>query len=121
MINEWMNDNPASIGGGFAAALFAVGLLLSRFRALWSKDASDAAANGAQVAVIEMLRDENERLHAQVLKLQQEVAKLQLIVAELSTKLTRFEISKDQQDALDQMGREGRIERRRKDAGHVFD
>lgn len=106
-------DDPVMVGGGFVAALLSMALLISKFRAIWNRDASDAAASGAQVAVIDMLRQENERLHTQVMALQGEVAKLQQLVAELTTKLTRFEISHDQQAHLDRLGREGKLERRK--------
>lgn len=92
--------------------LFVIGALISKFRTIWTRDSADTAVNQAQVVVVEMLRDENKRLHEQVMQLQHEVSKLQYIVAELTSKLTQFEITKDQQVQLDQLAREGKLDRR---------
>jgi len=101
-----------TLATGLIGGLFLLGALLSKFRTIWTRDSADVAVNNAQVVVVEMLRDENKRLHEQVQQLQQEVAKLQMIVSNLTTKLTQFEITKDQQSQLDQLAREGKLDRR---------
>lgn len=101
-----------TISAAILAALFVIGALISKFRTIWTRDSSDVAVNQAQVVVVEMLRDENKRLHDQVQQLQQEVAKLQMIVSSLTARLTQFEITKEQQMQLDQLAREGKLERR---------
>lgn len=113
LIQELTADT-GTVFAGIAGAVFLMGAMLSKFRTIWTRDSADTAVNQAQVVVVEMLRDENKRLHEQVMQLQHEVAKLQLIVSELTTKLTQFEISKDQQTQLDRLAREGKLDRRQR-------
>lgn len=101
------------LAGSIVAGLFVLGAVLSKFRTVWTHDSANVAANAATTTVIEMLRNENERLHSQVLALQGEVAKLQTLVAELTARLGKFEINQDQQEKLNQMAREGKLERRK--------
>lgn len=107
-----LTADTGTLTAGIMGGLFVIGALISKFRTIWTRDSADTAVNQAQVVVVEMLRDENKRLHEQVMQLQQEVAKLQIIVSNLTSKLTQFEITKDQQLQLDQLAREGKLDRR---------
>jgi len=107
-----LTADTGTLTAGIMGGLFVIGALISKFRTIWTRDSADTAVNQAQVVVVEMLRDENKRLHEQVMQLQHEVSKLQYIVAELTSKLTQFEITKDQQVQLDQLAREGKLDRR---------
>lgn len=110
---EIVQNEVGSLGGALIAAVFVLGALLSKFRVLWNRDSNEAAVAAAQTAIVEMQRQENTRLHEQVLSLQQEVAKLQVLVAELTNKLTNYEFRYEQQKQIDEMARLGKVERRK--------
>lgn len=107
-------------GAGWGAAGFGVAFAFSKLRAVFASDSAGAAASKAaeaasiaQQAVIEQLRRENERLHKSVLELQQQVVALQQLVSDLTAKIARAEIATEQQRQLDDLGRNGQIERRK--------
>ena len=79
------------ISGGVIGGLFNLGALLSKFRVLLSRDSSDAAITSAARETIAELREENRRLHqrvmaldGQIIALQEQVQKLQIIISELT-------------------------------------
>ena len=99
-------------GAGYLAGGFGMALAWSKLRSVMASDSASSAASSAQQAIIEQLQKENERLHSSVIELQQQVAALQVLVSELTHKITRSEITAEQQQTIDKLGREGRIERR---------
>ncbi len=107
-----IQDNLGTMSGSIIAGLFILGMLLSKFRVLWTKDSAETAISAAQTSIVEMLRAENTRLHEQVMSLQQEVAKLQMLVAELTNKITHYEIKTEQQRYVDELAKAGKFERR---------
>ncbi len=106
-------------GGGWAAGGIGLAFAFSKLRSVMAGDSASAAAasaqqaaSAAQQAIIEQLQKENERLHKSVIELQQQVAALQTLVADLTNKITRAEITEEQKRVVDQLAREGKIERR---------
>ena len=101
-----------SDGGGYVAGGFGLAFAFSKLRAAFASDSTSIAVSTAQQAIIEQLQKENNRLHNSILELQQQVVALQSLVADLNNKITRSEITAEQQQTIDKLGREGRIERR---------
>lgn len=104
-------------GVGYAAGGAGVLWVVSKLRVMFAGDSTAVAVSAAQQAIIEQLQKENERLHSSIIELQTQVVALQALVADLNNKITRSEITAEQQQTIDKLGREGRIERRaRKDS-----
>jgi peptidoglycan hydrolase CwlO-like protein len=99
-------------GAGYTAGGFGLALAFSKLRAVFANDSASVAVSTAQQAIIEQLQKENTRLHNSIIELQQQVVALQTLVAELSSKITRSEITEEQKQTIDRLGREGKIERR---------
>ena len=113
-------------GAGWAAGGMGIAFAFSKLRSVFASDSANSAASKAseaashaQQTVIEQLQRENERLHKSIQELQQQVAALQHLVAELTTKITRSEITAEQQAQIDELARSGRIERRRSVITHT--
>ena len=116
MLEEPSNTTLASIVGGIFAAPF----IISKFRAIWSKDGAEAAIG---TSVREMLttltqankdlKEENEQLHTQINELRNEVTKFQMLVAELTHKLTHLTLELETSKKIDELARSGQIDRRK--------
>ena len=113
-----VQDNVGTISGGIVAALFVLAAIISKFRVWWTRDTTEAAISAATTAVIASLREENARLHTQVLQLQQEVSKLQLIISELTIRQAEMQIREEEARKTTELAMRGAIERRnRRNAG----
>lgn len=98
----------AALGGG------GIGwYLISKLRRALKHDEGDMAAYTAMKETIESLHIENTHLRKSVSDLQQEVAKLHMVIAELTSKITTYALTSENQKALDELAKEGRIERRK--------
>lgn len=80
-----------------------------------SKTEGETTAYEAMQSTVKTLQDENNRLHKTVMELQSEVAKLHVVIAELTNKLTSLSISSENQKVIDQLAKEGKIDRRNRD------
>lgn len=107
-----MNDPIVNDGLGWAAGGAGLLWVISKLRVMFASDSTSIAISTAQQVIIEQLQKENERLHASVSELQQQVVALQTLVADLTNKITRSEITAEQQQTIDRLGREGKIDRR---------
>jgi len=107
-----IQDNAGTISGAIIAALFILGGLLSKFRVWWNKDTTEANIAAATTAIIQSLRDENQRLHQQVMQLQQEVSKLQVIISELTVRQTHLQIREEEALKASALAKQGLIDRR---------
>lgn len=116
-------ENPVDASNGTVAAIIsgvlAVPFLFSKFRSMWSRDSADSAVSNAVKEMLDNLtqinkelREENEDLHDQVNELRNEITKLQMIIAELTNKMTSLTLNHETNKRLDELAREGKIERR---------
>lgn len=116
-MEETSNTTWATIAGGIIAAP----LLISKFRAIWSKDGAEAAI-GTSVkemlttltAANKELKEENEQLHKQINELRNEVTKFQMLVADLTHQLTKLTLELETNKRIDELARTGQIDRRKK-------
>ena len=104
----------AALGGGGGFAWW----LVSKLRKSVTHDEADRTTYDVMKETVEQLGTENKRLHAVIAELQQEVAKLHLVVAELTNKLTSYSLTSENQKALDELAKEGKIERRKDRLAH---
>ena len=110
-----IQDSMTQVATAGAGGVGFTGLLIwifSKLRRSVSHDSGDTAAHSAMQATMIAMQGEVTRLHDQVMLLQKENARLQLLVAELSVKLISFSSEAALQAKLDDAAREGKIERR---------
>lgn len=109
-----IQDNIGTVSGAIIAGLFALGAIISKFRVWWTRDSNEAAISIAQSAVVEMQRQELARLHEQVLALQQDITKYQLIVSELTIRHAEHAIREEEVKKTNELAKQGLIDRRSK-------
>ena len=108
-----IQETTGTLTGGIIAAVFVLTAIVSKFRVWWTRDTTEAAIQAATTAVIASLREENARLHTQVLQLQQEVSKLQLIISELTIRQAEMQIREEEAKKTTELAIRGFIERRK--------
>jgi len=104
------SDTLMTIGGGGGLLWY----LFHRLRNVTVKDKVEADAYMVMQKTVETLQAENNRLHTTVLELQQEVAKLHIVIADLTQKLTTLSIASENQTIVDQLAKEGKLDRRQR-------
>jgi TolA-binding protein len=116
-MEETSNTTLASIVGGIFAAPF----IISKFRAIWSKDGAEAAVGTSIKEMLTTLTDankelkeENEELHKQINDLRSEVTKFQMLVADLTHQLTKLTLELETNKRIDELARTGKLDRRKK-------
>jgi hypothetical protein len=109
---ENMTPETALFGG---AGTVAGGIWLwSKLRIMLVKDSGDSSAYITMKSTLESLRDENTRLHGEVMRLQTEITRLQGVVTSLLGQLNEVNALLKQNNFLDQMAREGKVDRRKR-------
>lgn len=112
-MNLEMIDHQAILGGAGAAG--AGVYIWSKMRRVLAHDATDASAHTSMKVAMENLREENTRLHDEVGRLRTEIDRLRETVTSLTTELANMSTAISRNAFEDQMAREGRIDRRKRD------
>jgi len=109
---ENMTPETALLGG---AGTVAGGIWLwSKLSIMLVKDSGNSSAYITMRSTLESLRDENTRLHGEVMRLQTEITRLQGVVTSLLGQLNEVNALLKQNNFLDQMAREGKVDRRKR-------
>lgn len=104
-------DVQSAVGG--IGATGAIIWAISKLRRILSHDGTDIAAQAAMKAAMEGLQGENSRLHSEILRLQTEITRLQGVVSTLTSQLVEVNAYMKQNSLVDQMARDGKIDRRK--------
>lgn len=106
--------------GGIVGGILSIPFLISKFRAVWSKDGAETALGTSVKEMLNTLTDankelkeENEQLHKQINELRSEVTKFQMLVADLTHQLTKLTLELETNKRIDELARTGQLERRK--------
>ena len=109
---DWSLFNTSDVLLGIVGGSGIGYIILKKFATMVTKQEGETSAYEALQGTVKVLQDENARLHKTVIELQQEVAKLHVVIAELTHKLSVLSISSENQKVIDELAREGKIDRR---------
>lgn len=97
-------------GGGVGVTAL---LIISKLRKVLTHDSVDVSAHKSMQQAMDGLREENTRLHQEVLNLRGEIDRLRATVTNLTANIAEMSTAMSRRAIEDQMAREGLLDRRK--------